>query len=42
MAFHVTVHLGNHDAGVNDVVMDIGNDYVGIYHELGLQLNNQR
>jgi len=42
MAFHITVHLGNHGAGVNDAVVDIGNDYVGVYRGLGLQLNNQK
>jgi len=39
---HVAVHLGNHGAGVNNAVMDIGDDYVGIHRKLGLQPNNQK
>lgn len=36
------MHFRNHGVGVNDAVMDIGNDYVGIYRELDLQLNSKK
>ena len=39
---HVAVNVGNHGVGVHKTVMDVGNDYVGIYRKLGLQVNGQR
>jgi len=30
------MNVGNHGVGVNNPMMDIGNDYMGVYCELGL------
>ena len=37
---HTAVNLGNHGAGVHNAVMNIGNNYMGIYCKLGLQVNS--
>ena len=42
LAFHnTTMNLGDHDAGVHNVVTDIGNNYMGCYCKLGLRVNSQ-
>ena len=33
---HIAMHIGNHGVGVNNSMMDVGNDHMGIYCELGL------
>jgi len=38
---NTAMNLRDHGVGVHNAVMDIGNNYVGGYCELGLGVNNQ-
>lgn len=38
----VTVNVRNHGLNIDNTVMDVGNDHMGVHRKLDLQVNSQQ